>query len=99
MQTLSDFAGLRDEAGRVRAKQDLPGDRGIIEWHAVMRKWTGDPAALKHEAMRHYFQYESFEMPVFHALAEHPNSPDKARELIRDAADDPFYQDLTAIRN
>src|SRR5690606_30438571 len=71
-------------------------DRGIVEWHAVLRKWAAGPdAEQRRQALVDYLPYESLPMPLLRQLAEPGVSAEAARDIIREAAGDPFYQDAT----
>jgi hypothetical protein len=95
-QMLYRFNDLDDAAlAEYERSKDLSGDRGIVEWHATMPKLIGADAAQMRQALRDYFPHESFMLPVLHELAKEAVSAEAARELLRVAVDDPFYQDAT----
>lgn len=96
-QFLLHYAGKDDAAwAEYDRSKDLVGDRRIVEWHALLRKLAaGADLARIQQALRDYLPHESLPIPVFHQVAEDGVSADAAREMLRAAADDPFYQDAT----
>jgi adenylate cyclase len=96
-QFLYHFVGMDDAAwAEYERSKDLAGDRGIVEWHALLRKLAaGADLALIQQALRDYLPHESLSIPVFHQVANDAISADAARDMLRAAADDPYYQDAT----
>ncbi len=94
-------AGRPEEAdAEFERSKDLAGDRAIWEWMALNRLWrrekNADPAAIKVQ-FHNFLSHESMPMPVLHFIAGSLDNETAALTAIRNAFEDPAYQDGTRI--
>jgi hypothetical protein len=98
LQQQLDLVG-RPDAAQVEYERtmDLPGTREIAEHLAVIRLWpSGNVAAIRAQAQR-FFGAQAVPMQVLRQVYEAFDEPQAALELVRDAFDDPAYQDPTRL--
>jgi tetratricopeptide (TPR) repeat protein len=99
-QYLLDIAGRREDAqAEYERSKDLSGNRANWDWFAVFRLWSrkdADPAAVKAQ-FRIALEQASRAMALEHILVDILDKPKAARAAIRQAFDDPAYQDPTRI--
>ena len=92
LQMALDLAGRPDEAeAEYRRSEDLNGDRGSVDWYGVVRMWE-QPERFKARFVAAFSDDQSY-IPVHRKLVDVIDEPEKALALIREALDEPFYQD------
>jgi adenylate cyclase len=101
LQVGLDLAGRPAEAdAEFERSKDLAGDRAIWEWLALTRLWrrekNTDPAATKVQ-FDVYSRHESLPMPVLRSIAASLDDRAAALTAIRNAFEDPAYQDGTRM--
>jgi hypothetical protein len=102
--TTAQLQAQLDVVGRPSAAQaeyertmDLPGGREIVEHQAVIRLWpSGNVAAIRAQA-QHFLDAQGVPMQVLRQVYEVFDQPQAALEVLRDAFDDPAYQDPTRL--
>jgi TolB-like protein len=91
-----DCAGRSEEAqAEFERSKDLAGDRTTWEWWALMRLWrrqNADPAAIKAQ-FDVFLSQISRPMALNHVIAGRLGDEAAARVAIREAFEDPVYQD------
>ncbi|MEO8467649.1 MAG: TIR domain-containing protein [Gammaproteobacteria bacterium] len=92
------YAGRSEEAqAEFERSKDLAGDRAIWEWIALLRLWRrrdADSAAVKAQ-FDVFLSHESLPMALNHFIAGTLGDEAAARVAIREAFEDPAYQDAT----
>ncbi len=95
LQIALTILGHDEEAdAEYRRSEDLVGQRHVAEHTALLRAWSrGAPPATLREHLRRY--QDPVQMPVEAELPGLIEQPEKARQRLRRAFDDPAYQDST----
>jgi TolB-like protein len=93
-------AGRFEEAqAEYERSQDLPGDRAIWEWYAVIRHWaqkSADPSAIAAQ-FRVFLEHESVPMALNRELLPLLDDREAARAAVRRASEDPANADATRM--
>jgi adenylate cyclase len=95
-----DVAGRFEEAqAEFERSKDLAGDRAIWEWFAVLRLWRrrdADLAAVKAQ-FDTFLRHESLPMAIHRFAVDRLDDAPAVRAAIREAFEDPAYQDATRV--
>lgn len=97
VQAVLDFAGRPEDAqAEYERSKDLAGDREISEFLAFLRAMARQaPAAERRALASRIVQFETVSMPALRDLADMFDKPDAMLETLRQALEDPAYQDST----
>ncbi|HEY6453948.1 MAG TPA: hypothetical protein VIY90_01570 [Steroidobacteraceae bacterium] len=98
LQQQLDIVGRPDAAqAEYERTKDLPGGREVAEHQATIRLWpSGDLVAIRAQAQR-LFTRQVVPMQVLREVYEVFDQPSTALGLLRDAFNDPAYQDPTRL--
>ena len=94
LQVALDSAGLIDEArAEYERSKDLAGDRGMVEYFAILRMWDHEDAAGIGRQLDRLLDHDSLTPTAFEALREVMDQPAAALVVLRRAQHDPANQD------